>query len=261
MKRLQITTIIAIFCSVIAWGAVGGDSYPIPPDQDAIEKAVFSDESPYFYPKLFDRYLVGDTTLNIQDYRHLYYGYIYQDNYRPLETLNYADSITVLLAKNSSDSTLGIHLFDNLERYAIKALSIEPFNLNYLNILVYISQKRGDLDLAELFAYKMYMIKQTIFSSGTGLAKDSPWHILYRNDEQDILGSLGITYSRSIVVSASIEYFHLPEKDGDNRGYYFEISRLYLKKPEGYAPRPSKRFEINSKTNPRSKLFESYKEY
>lgn len=231
------------------------------PNQDSIKLAVLSDTSPYFYPNLVVRYLDGDTTLNKEEYKHLYYGYIYEDTYRPLEIVNYKDSINNALSLNKSDSTISPEIFDMLERYTAKVLSVEPFNLAYLNFMTFIEQSRGNIEEAERYAYKLKMIKETIFSSGTGLSKESPWHVLYRSDEQDILSSLGVTYSKPILASATIEYFHLPIKNNGNRGYYFDTNRLYIKRPDGDPASPKRRFEFNPFDNPRSSRHIKYQQY
>lgn len=234
---------------------------PVAPDQDAIRIAVLSSSSQYFYPNLFTRYFEGDTTLNVEDYRHLYYGYIYQDNYRPLETTIYADSITVTLSRNRSDSTLSENILFKLEYFINKAFAVEPFNMNYLNFMIYIKESTSDIEQARMYAHKLKMVKSAIMSSGTGLTKNSPWHVLYNNDEQDILNSLGVRYSKPILNSAKIEYFHLPIKNNGNKGYYFDISRRYTKPIQGVVLDPDKKFEINPKTNPKSSQYQKFNLY
>ncbi|MFI3263436.1 MAG: DUF4919 domain-containing protein [Rikenellaceae bacterium] len=234
---------------------------PVAPNQEAIRTAILSTSSQYFYPLLFERYQQGDTTLNIEDYRHLYYGYVYQDNYRPLELLNYTDSITLTLAQNQSDSVLTENVIGKLEYYIDKAFKAEPFNMNYLNFMTFIKESQGDIEQAKIYATKLQMIKSTILSSGDGLTKNSPWHVLYNSDEKDILNSLGVTYSKPILSSAHVEYFHIPGKNHGNKGYYFDISRRYMKPVEGVAPDPNKRFEINPTTNPKSSKYQKFNLY
>lgn len=259
MKKITFLFATILFCTV----SFSQDylKNPVAPNQEEIKIAVLNSSSKYFYPKLFNRYFEGDTTLNLEDYRYLYYGYVYQDNYRPLENLNYTDSIINTLALNQSDSILTENIIFKLEYYISKAFLVEPFNMNYLNYMIYIKESGGEIEQARKYARKLQMVKSAIMSSGTGLTKESPWHVLYSNDEQDILNSLGIRYSKPILSSSHVEYFHLPIKNNGNRGYYFDISRIYMKSPRGEAPDPKKRFEINPETNPRSSKYQKFNEY
>lgn len=227
------------------------------PDNKQIEAAVTNISSPYYYPRLFERYVDGDTTLNLQDYRHLYYGYIFEESYKPLETISYADSIAVTLEKNKDDTILSPEIFDKIELYGKKMLKTTPFNLNYINMLTYIYQMQGDMDRAEASSYRFKMVKEAIFSSGTGLSKDSPWCVLYREDEFNILSIIKARYSKRIYVTFSIEFFHTPIKTDGNKGYYFDVSRMYLKRPEdsGAKEQQKRKFEFNPYQNPKSKSF------
>lgn len=260
MQRL-ILSLLFISGITAIYAQSSSETEVTPPDQEKIRIAVLSNSSEFYYPNLYGRYDEGDTTLNLEDYRHLYYGYVYQDYYRPLESLNYADSIIVALSMNKSDSVISPEIFDMLFRYTEKALRAEPFNMNYLNYRAYIEAQSGDIEEARKNAYKVRMIKETIFSSGTGLTDKSPWHVLYRSDEQDIMNSLGVRFSKPIRVLSDVEYFHLPIRNNGNRGYYFDISRLFLRRPETSYDKQKRKFEFNPYDNPRSSRHIKYKSY
>lgn len=259
MKNLFLSILTLSFLTALSQDTFVNDHTA--PNQEQIKIATHDTSSQFFYSKLFERYHKGDTTLNLADYRHLYYGYIYQDNYRPLESMNYTDSITNTLAPSIRDSSINPLVYDKLERYINKALIVEPFNMNYINFMIYIKSSINDIETAKIYSYKLKMIKETIFSSGTGLTKKSPWHVIYIKAEQDILNSLGVRYSKPIMVSRQIEYFHLPIRNNGNRGYYFDIGRVYLKQPKSDIRRPEKRFEINPLNNPKSSRHIKYEEY
>ncbi|WP_418693831.1 DUF4919 domain-containing protein, partial [Alistipes ihumii] len=71
------------------------------PDNDAILRETIDKGSPYYYPAIYMRYMSGDTTLTLEDYRHLYYGYAWQPGYKPFETPAAKDRILNILAKDS----------------------------------------------------------------------------------------------------------------------------------------------------------------
>lgn len=224
-------------------------------DSEKIKLAVLNTASDYHYPKLFERYAQGDTTLTLEEYRHLYYGYIYEDSYRPLETNTYSDSLLMVLHLNSGE-VIEPHNFAKVVYYASKVLETRPFDLNFINMLTYCYQKQNNIEEAAKYSYKLTMIIETILSSGTGVDKKSPWHILYREDANDILGLLRARYYKRMYITTTVEYFLLTEKVAGVRGYYFDISRIYLKIPERENSSNEKRkMEFNPKYNPKSNKF------
>ena len=66
------------------------------PDEDNIIDRTMDSESPYYYPALMLRYNAGDATLTDEDYHYLYYGYAYQDDYKPLATNPDLDKMLML---------------------------------------------------------------------------------------------------------------------------------------------------------------------
>ena len=48
----------------------------LPVDMETIAAEVGDPSSPYFYPALFARYEKSDTTLTLNVFRHLYYGFV-----------------------------------------------------------------------------------------------------------------------------------------------------------------------------------------
>lgn len=225
---------------------------PTPPDDKALEAAVTNVSSPYYYPLLFERYREGDTTLNLEDYRHLYYGFVFEEGYQPLEDSAYADSITMTLSRNMDKGGISPELYPRLKYLLGKALNERPFDMTYLNLLTYIEQMEGDMEQAVKTARKLDMVKKAIFSSGTGISKDSPWHVLYRADESAILSSLGAVSTKRMYITFDVEYFHLPIKNDGNKGYYFNNGRIYSKGVEKKRDEGKRRFEFNPLYNPRS---------
>ena len=57
------------------------------PDEEDIQNKTMDAESPFYYPSLMMRYNAGDETLTDEDYHYLYYGYAYQESYKPLDSI------------------------------------------------------------------------------------------------------------------------------------------------------------------------------
>ena len=254
---------IAVFslfsASLFAQSQTSGAEYPSAPDYDKIFREINTETSSYFYPELFSRYQAGDTTLNLEDYRHLYYGYSFSPDYQPLQKRIYSDSLSIILSQNKDSLLLSPELFQEVERLCLLSLQNEPFSMNFTNFLTYIYQMSGQTELAERYGYQLKMIKQAIMSSGTGLSDKSPWHVLYRSDMLDLLASLKARPSKRMYVTAQIEYFHLPVKNGDARGYYFNTGRIFTAPSQENlkieSTPPKRRFEFNPYQNPRSSKY------
>lgn len=246
--------IILIAISLLAFRANGQEPNNSPMlDSEAIKLAILNIDSPYYYSKLFERYAEGDTTLNLEEYRLLYYGYAYNDNYRPLETNNYRDSVMMVLHQVKGD-TIASRLFDEIVYYGSKMLEDRPFDLNFINLMTYCYQKMGMTREALRYSHKLTMIIETILSSGTGRDKSLPWHILYREDAGDVIAMMGSSYYKRIYITTTVEYLLLTEKIDKNKGFYFDISRLYMKIPEREENRKRK-MEFNPLYNPKSEKF------
>ena len=66
------------------------------PDEDDIIDRTMDASSPYYYTSLMMRYNAGDETLTDEDYHYLYYGYAYQEEYKPLQTNPDLDRLLLL---------------------------------------------------------------------------------------------------------------------------------------------------------------------
>ena len=110
------------------------------PDNDAILRETIDKGSPYYYPAIYMRYMSGDTTLTLEDYRHLYYGYAWQPGYKPFETPAAKDRILNILAKDS----LAEADYLKIVEYGREVMRSEPYDPSTLNFLVYAYGAVGD---------------------------------------------------------------------------------------------------------------------
>ncbi len=208
--------------------------------------------SQYYYPPLFERYEKGDTTLNIDDYRHLYYGYVFSKNYHPHKEPKYVDSLSNILNRDG-----GVFL-DGSTKEIIRCLDSilveRPFSLKFLNIMTYIySEKVRDEKKAFEYSYKFNMLLSTIFSSGNGVTKESPWSVIYRVDAQTVLSFIGADVAKRTYITYNVEYYFLKERQGNIRGYYFDFAPIYTRPNE---PEGKRKLEINPMYNPNSDKYQ-----
>ena len=66
---------------------------PVRPDMDKIAAEVADPKSKYYYPKLMARYEANETIMGLEDYRHLYLGYVFQEDYNPYRHSEFAQQV------------------------------------------------------------------------------------------------------------------------------------------------------------------------
>lgn len=220
----------------------------VPVEEDIINRTMNS-ESPYYYASLLLRYNAGDSTLTDDDYHYLYYGFAYQDAYKPLENNPFIDKVLMLAATIDPDAP---HR-DTLEELIVvgkEALAKDPFSPKLLNLMAFAYGALGDKAQEEAYFRRMNGVLRTIIASGDGLTQHSPRHILMFDHALDQLSSEGIAYGKSRVISRTVEFvpLNVPTviENKKRRGYYFDFSRIYWNKPEGYTYKRDRTWQFNN---------------
>ena len=148
----------------------------IPVEEDIIRQTLDS-ESPYYYPNLMLRYQSGDDTMTEEDYHYLYYGYAYQDAYKPLNPNSDMDK-AMLIAQTVDFENPTHESLEKLISAVNDALVQDPFSPKLLNLLAFAYGALGDSKNEQINYNRMNSILATIEDSGNGLKEGSAWHIL-----------------------------------------------------------------------------------
>jgi len=212
------------------------------PDNELIFKEISDGASQYYYPNLLGRYLSGDTTLTENDFRYLYYGYAFQDAYRPLDPAPKAvDNLFALFGADTSPNFDGCLA---LAQAGEEALKVDPFNMQIINILMFAYGSVDAKNTERINYFRFRNIINTIKSSGTGLTEQSPWHALPFATVNDLLSVMDLQPMKRMMVSRRVEYVPLLVRNGNVKGYYFDFGRVYSKRPEEIK-KPARGFGIN----------------
>jgi len=208
---------------------------PETPDLDRIKAEVLDPKSPYYYPKLMERYEKNETVMNLNDYRHLYYGYLFQEDFNPYRHSDVSNKNESLYYKEGHTRAE----LDSIITYAKEALADNPFNLSQMNFLIYALRARGKVNLASIWQYRLNHLLQAIISSGTGADKENAWYVIDPRHEYNI-----INFQNSVAKNQEYEEPYFDRIDVEKRGskgkesatYYFNIRNLleeyYRKFPE-----------------------------
>lgn len=219
------------------------------PDQEAITAHIVDPASEFFYPNLMMRYRAGDLTLTQEEYHHLYYGFIHHENYRPLESNEAYDKV-LLLASTLNPDRPEISSLEAILQALEQALDRDPFSPQLLNLQAYAFGALGNTTREAIAYEQMQQILRVIERSGDGLTKSTPCHIIMFGHALDLLTAQQLSYQKAKVISRSVEYIPLttPREVMNKRikGYYFDYSRIYLNKPEGYVFKRERTWQFNN---------------
>lgn len=233
--------IIAIIVVITALGAsaasktVAVKPTAVKPDMEKIKAEVLDPSSRYYYPKLMDTYEKNDTLMNLEDYRHLYLGSVFQEDYNPYRRSPFDSEIEQLYyKKNHTRAEL-----DTIIDYAEQALLDDPFDLQQINFLIYALQNRGKVNRAKIWQFRLNHLLEAILSTGTGADAENAWIVIDPKHEYNILNFKNNLAEEASFVAPHYDYIKLRSDNADDKspeGYYFNIRYIleeyYRKHPE-----------------------------
>ncbi len=209
--------------------ASGQETVDKVPEYKHIKKVIKNKKSGFYYPEIYDRYLHSDTNLTLEEYRMLYYGYLFQDAYSAYPHSDYADSVNQVLDKDTllpADYRKVID-FENI------ILRDQPFNLRNLNTLANCHYRLGDTLSTILTDFKLQRIVETIVSTGDGKTEKTAWHVISVGHEYDLLGYFGFHFAGSqSLTSGGCDYLTVEENEYGIEGFYFDVNKILEKESE-----------------------------
>lgn len=190
------------------------------PNYKAIEKEVTNSASNFYYPHLFERYKMGDSTLTIDEKRHIYYGYVFQPEYVATEISASNKIISELLAKQifTNDD------YDSILQHADVLLKEDPFNLRALNAKLFVYAQQNNVEAYKKNALKRRVIQDAIISSGDGMSAKTPFYVIKVAHEYDMLSFLGYRFGGTHKIVKKCNYLTVDQNRYGVEKIYFEIS-------------------------------------
>jgi len=213
------------------------------PDNDAIRESITDPESPFFYDTLFMRYNSGDMSLTLEEYHYLYYGYAFQEQYDPLVPIQAESNILAVFERIEDPDYYGI---SEILQNALEVMKSDPFSPSNLNYLTYAYGAIGDTVNERLNYDRFLKVIKVIEASGDGLKEKTPMHIIRFTHATDLMASRGLNVSKNIAISRTVEFLELTQKDGNNRGYFFDYSRVYWKQPSREPEEKKRTWQFNN---------------
>ena len=198
------------------------------PDYDAIKKDIQDSSSVYYYPKLLSRLVAYDTTLIEEDYRHLYFGYIYQKEYLPYWRSDDEEE----LVKFYQSEKIGENDYDRIIKLATHSITQFPFDLRPMNFMAYIYYLKGDENMAKKIAYRFQGSFEAILSSGDGKTCETGYHVISISHEYVFLSMFQFSIVLQELTSDHCDYLTLKKDERNIDGIYFNVQKLFEKNLE-----------------------------
>ncbi len=209
-----------LFCLLVSFSLFSQDWDFEAPDYDKIEKNIQQKKSNLFYETLMKKYLQADATMTLQEKRHLYYGYTFQDEYSPYARSAYNDSLKVVLEKeNHNPKDL-----DKILKFSDSILSANPFSIRALNYQSYVLEKMDRKKALNKKVTQLRIIIDVLISSGNGTSKEDAFYVIYTMHEYDLLAVLGFEFGGSQKLIEHYDYLTVLENNAGVKGLYFDVS-------------------------------------
>ncbi|NIF03943.1 DUF4919 domain-containing protein [Chryseobacterium sp. Tr-659] len=194
------------------------------PDYSLIQKNIEDKSSEFYYPKLLRRLKENDTLLTSNQYRHLYFGYTFQKEYKPYKTGKKAEEVAKYYRGegiSQKDLSKGIQLF-------LDALDENPLDLRTMNYLAYLYHLNNDDSTAKKIAGNFHGLLSAVLTSGDGLTCETGFHVISVTDEYVLLNRFQME-TKSQSMKGKCDYHEFEKGLYKIPGLYFDVSTFYGK--------------------------------
>ena len=191
------------------------------PDYELIKKNIQDKSSNYYYPKLIERMISNDSILNNEDYRNLYFGYVFNPKY----SAYYRSPDEEKLKKYYQSEKIDEKDYDKIIKLAEHSISVFPFDLRQMNFLGYIYHLKGDEISAKNISNRFHKILEAIISSGNGEKCETGFHVISVSDEYVLLNMFELQNNSQSLVG-NCDYISFEKGKYKIEGMYFSIGKI-----------------------------------
>jgi hypothetical protein len=196
---------------------------PIPINYDSVEAAIINAEKETYYPKLLQRFNLFDTSLTLNDYRLLYYGFAFDAGYAPYQD-NGTSEIMPLVKERKYDKALDV---------CDKILTTNPVSITTNFYKGFVLMNMAENDSSRRYAARARKLINAIVSSGDGLTCETAFKVIYVSDEYTLLRDIFEAEPQGRRTMPPCDRFNVPKtKNYSSKTIFFDYSAndLYFKK-------------------------------
>lgn len=230
MQKLLLLMGLAI-CSLLLSPAAMAQEIDAPNYQQ-IRQSTNNSKSPNYYRNLMERYIRNDSTLTLQDYRNLYYGFTLREDFVPYQFEKdqlfevRRELVATRGSKEAAKKAIGV---------AESVLADNPFDIPAIAVMAISYLQLEDNEQYELWNAKQEGLLDAITSSGDGEAPETAFHVICIEHEYEVLNRMGLELEEIVSKSNNIEYLRVKENAEGIEGIYFNYNacaHIYKKKYE-----------------------------
>ena len=195
-----------------------------PVDLAYVKEQVLDPSSPYYYPTLMQRFEKNETIMTTMDYRMLYLGTMFQEDYNPYRSSEFTDKVEPLTFKEHHTRAE----LDTMIKYTRLALDDTPFDLSQMNFLIYALREKGKVNLANIWQYRMNRLLESIVATGVPGDTANAWYVIYPRDEAAIinLSSKKVQSLKPSFVEPYFDRIEVTDDQGKQQEFYFNIKTV-----------------------------------
>ncbi|WNM18027.1 DUF4919 domain-containing protein [Flavobacterium capsici] len=191
------------------------------PNYNDIKSNINNKDSQLYYPKLIQRLVQNDTLISEEEYKHIYYGYVFHKEYSPYMRSPNEDKIKKYFQEENLSAKDVKKCIDLLK----KALKEYPLDFRYLGFLSYLYHLDGDDVSSKKVALNLNGLMDTILSTGDGLTCETAFHVISVSHEYALLNRFDLE-SKSQSLINNCDYLAFEKGRYKVDGLYFDISKL-----------------------------------
>ena len=198
------------------------------PDYEQIKLNIENKQSNFYYSKLWDRFQQGDSTMTLEEKRHLYYGYVFHKKYSPYSDVHDYKQVNAILNKENPTKKE----WEKLVSLLNTSLSAEPFSCRYLyyQSIAYDALKKS-VDADKNFR-KIRSIVDALLSTGDGLSEETAIHVIAVSNEYDYLFLNNLSMRSQALTNGGCDVLYLKQNEGGLEEMWFDVNQSlnYLSK-------------------------------
>lgn len=197
------------------------------PDMEEIRRTSIDPTSRYYFPKLMKAFQAEDTLMTLDQFRHLYLGYIFQEDYDPYRRSPYTSRVEELYLRDQHTHAE----CDTIIHYAELSLKDDPFDLRQMTFLIYAYREKKKTHMASIMEYKFKKLLETIVSTGTGADQENAWIVNNPQHEYNLLNFQGYRVDSQEDVEPYYDLIYASPADDENNSsddveaktFYFNV--------------------------------------
>lgn len=190
------------------------------PNYKNIEKNIKDKKSEFYYPKLLAKFEVSDSTMTLEQKRHLYYGYTFQSTYNPYKNSLASESLSEIMKKDQ----LSADDLTEIIKLSTHVLKENPLDIRALNYRLYSLEQQQKYDELKKNLIKLEIIVDALVSSGDGISKETAFYVIDVSHEYDLLAMFGFRYDGEQSLIEHYDYLTVAKNDDNVQGLYFDVT-------------------------------------